>query len=146
MTKKIKLEVTSQEPSEEKTLPTPAGSKMVSVGSFGKIQREIDDSDLKNPAVGRLLLSERDKLLYEKTQLENYRDQYYDAEKRAAVLETKVEKEKGFQVLYTFCLTVGGIIVGAVFSIQGNLPLSIALGLVGGIMIIVSIIIAFIKK
>jgi len=51
------------------------------------IYKEIDDTDLKNPAIGRLLLDERDRLLSEKVLLEGYREKYYDSDKKASVLE-----------------------------------------------------------
>lgn len=145
MAEPVKKDPVTTEPSEEK--PSESDStgaiKELGKGAFAKIQREIDEKDLNHPVVGKLLLNERDRLFGEKAILEDYRDKYYEADKRAAVLEEKGKSENKFKILYSFTLAIGGILIGAAFSIPNNLPLQIALGLLGAVSIIASIFMAF---
>lgn len=120
------------------TVPTKQAS-----GAFSKIRREIGDKDLQNPAVGRLLLDERDRLLSEKTTLENFRESYYEADKRASVCEEKIKKESKFMALYTAAITIGGILIGSSFLVSGK-PFLITLA--SGVIIIIIGVVCYLKK
>lgn len=95
-------------------------SKQPGTGAFSRLTRELGDDDLKNPAVGRMLLDRIDGLSAEKLELEGYRDMFHDADKKAALFEQKALGESKFQILYSFCLTVGGVVFGIAFAISDN--------------------------
>lgn len=112
-------------------------TKTIGQGAFSKIQRELKDEDLKNPAVGRLLLDERDRLLTEKASLESFRENYYTASQKAAVFEERSKAEGKVKLLYALTLTVGGILIGAVLS-TNEFKLQIVLIITGLILLIIS--------
>lgn len=93
-------------------------SKTLGEGAFSGISRKITDKDLKNPTIARLLLDDRDRLLKEKVILESFRDNYYTADKRAAILEEKENARTKFEALYSFVLSVGGLFLGLAASIS----------------------------
>lgn len=114
-------------------------SKKPGTGAFSRLSRELSDSDLKNNAVGRMLLDKIDGLTSENITLESFRDKYYQSDKECAVLKEKVNGESKFQILYSFCLAVGGVVLGAAFSTTGSIKAilifsGIVLFLVGGLL------------
>lgn len=113
--------------------------------AFSKVQRELSDEDLKNPAVARILLDERERMLTEKSVLESFKDKYYEADKRAGVLQSEVTKMDEHESLNSLCQVVGGVLVGAVFSVQGWL-LQSAIGLSGLLLILGNIAIKNFKR
>ena len=101
--------------------PTIKGKEVGKSGAFSKLSRELSDKDLKNPAVGRMLLDERDRLLQEKAVLESYKENYYKADKRADVCEAINSGATKNQMLYTISQTLGGAIFGVAFVFQDKI-------------------------
>jgi hypothetical protein len=101
--------------------PSSEHSKQPGTGAFSKLSMELRETDLKNPVVGRMLLDKIDSLTSEKIELESYRDRYHEADKNSAVLAQSVAGESKFQILYSFCLTVGGVVFGVAFTTQGTI-------------------------
>lgn len=89
-------------------------------GAFGGIKREISDEDLKNPAVGRMLLDERDRLLQRIAGLEAYRENYHKADKRAEVCEAVEGTAQGRKLIHAVTQTGGGALIGAAASFSGQ--------------------------
>lgn len=94
-------------------------TKTVKKGAFEKLERAIDEKDLKNPAIARILLNSIDTLTAEKLELESYRGKFYEADKRCAVLEQKSSGESRFQILNIASFGIGGVVFGVSFATQG---------------------------
>jgi hypothetical protein len=88
---------------------------------YSKLKREITEEDLKHPAVQRILLSEIDKLEIENIELKKIRDKYYEVDKTKAVIEEKLQKVTSNEILFTFSLTIGSIIIGFAASDSNKL-------------------------
>lgn len=89
-------------------------------GAFSKVKRQLSDKDLKNPAVGRLLLNQNDKYEQEISTLKDYKEKYHEADKKACVL---AERLKGFQRSVTtrsVLLVFGGLLGGFLPSLWVN--------------------------
>lgn len=106
--------------------------KQPGTGAFSNLSRSLNEANLKNPAVGKLLLEKIDILSSEKIVLEGFRDKFYDADKRVGILEEKSQSQNKFQILYSACLTMGGTVFGIAFATEG--PLRIVL-IVSGVLL-----------
>lgn len=131
-----------------KELKSTASS--IPTSPYSNIKREISEEDLKSPALQRILLSELDKLENRNLELENIvsvninifntlKDNYHATDKQKEVLEEKLKNHKSQEILYSFCLTSGSIIIGLAKLVwaegYGELFLGIGLFLIiGGIL------------
>lgn len=132
------------------------GSKKLTLNSasiptspYSNIQRSINEEDLQAPAVQRILLSEVDKLESKANSLElslqesrldndNLRERFHTVDKEKSILEEKLKTNKAQEVLYSFCLTSGSIIIGLAKTVwdQGLGGIFLALGfflIIGGL-------------
>lgn len=116
--------------------------KSISRGAFSRVKRQLSNSDLKNPAVGRLLLSQNDKYEQEIGSLEEYKEKYYDADKRAAVFLERINGIKEGINSRSVFLTFGGILLGALPSLWSRQFLFWAVALIG----IIFLLIGFFRK
>lgn len=112
--------------------------------AYSGIKRSISDQDLGNPAVARLMLDEIYNLRDENRDLEQFRNKYYESQIDCAVLDSKVKSETKFQILYTFCLTIGGLIVGLAPSTTGDVKNQLFGG--GFILIIIGALLSFLMN
>lgn len=128
-------------------LVTPAVG--IPISPYSNIQRSISEEDLKSPALQRILLSEVDKLESKVYVLEgslketiseynNLRDKYHSVDKEKSILDEKLKTNKAQEVLYSFCLTAGSIIIGLAKTVweQGLGGIFLGLGLfliIGGL-------------
>jgi len=126
-----------------------AGSTGIPISPYSNIQRSISEEDLKSPAIQRILLSEVDKLESKAFGLEsslkasvsefnNLRDKFHLVDKDKSILDEKLKTNKAQEVLYSFCLTSGSIIIGLAKTVweQGLGGIFLALGLfliIGGL-------------
>lgn len=139
----------------ENEVPKDEGAKAIKMienvipsSPYSNIKREISEEDLKSPAVQRILLGEIDKLENRnvdleftlKTNVSNYdilKDKYHERDKQADILNEKLKTHKSQEILYSFCLTSGSIIIGfakTVWAEYGVLFLGMGLFLIlGGI-------------
>ena len=91
--------------------------------AFRKITRELSDEDLKNPAVQRILLDEIEKLEYEKDFLNQYRDQFHEADKHVEVLKEKIRTVRAIEILSGVCFTFGAGAIGYAPALWQSQPL-----------------------
>lgn len=95
-------------------------TKQPGTGAFSKINRELVEADLKNPSISRVLLEQIDTLKGDKIELSGFREKFHEVDKKAAVLEVQASGESKFQILYSLCLTIGGIVFGVAFTTQNE--------------------------
>ncbi len=132
------------EPSSESPASVPV-AKEASSGAYGNLKRQLDDKELTNPAVGKMLIAQIDSLSSEKTSLEAFREAFYTADKKAAIFEEKAKGEDKFKAIHSLFLTIGGIIIGLIPS-AGSWPFQLSLFLCGAVAIGVSLYFVFFKK
>lgn len=94
-------------------------TKAVRKGAFEKLDRSLSEEDLKNPSIARILLNSIDTLTAENLELKAYKEKYYEADKKCAVLEQKAAGENRFQILYAASFGIGGVVFGVSFATQG---------------------------
>lgn len=129
---------TSHDPTED---GISAGPESAAKGrrSLSKIRRELSDDELSSPAVQRMLIDEIERLERENTDLREFRDRFYSADKKAALLEERSKKLLSGEIIFGACLTIGAAAIGyapAAWSDQPSGYLSLIFGgvlVVGGI-------------
>ncbi len=122
-------------------LPASKGKR-----AFQNITRELSDKDLTNPAVGKLLLNELDRLESENAELSNYREQFQEADKKVAVLQEKNKTHLATEIISAVCFTIGAVLIGYAPVLWKSQPSGwIALAL-GSILIIGGIVAKVVKR
>jgi hypothetical protein len=105
---------------------------------FVNIKRDLNEDDLKNPAVQRLLLSDNDKLEHQVHKLEIINDKFHIIDKECAVLKEKLNQNTAFEIIFTTCIAIGSALCGIssiYWTQKGYILLLIGLGLTfGGIL------------
>lgn len=87
--------------------PMPKGKQ-----AFQNVNRELSDDDLTNPAVGKVLLNEKDRLEIENDELGDYQDRFYEADKKVAVLKEKNKRHLATEITSVGCIAMGGVLLG----------------------------------
>ena len=107
--------------------------------AFTNVRRELSDEELSSPAIQRMLIDDIERLEKEKFELIECREKYHEADKRASILQEKVNRSVTQEIVFAVCLTVGAASLGyapSVWSAQPTGWISIAFGLIligGGI-------------
>lgn len=107
--------------------------------SFLSIKRELTDDELKSPAVQKLLIDDLERLEGERGELVDYRERFYQADKRAAVLEERLKRSLSFEIISSACLVIGALLMGAVSSFWDKQPAGWICVLAGSALIIAGI-------
>lgn len=90
---------------------------------YSNLRREITEDDLASPAIQRILLSEvdklenrflalEDKLKNKTTELEELQKKFHEVDKERDILKEKQKISKSQEILYSFCLAAGSVIIG----------------------------------
>jgi len=93
--------------------PTDAGAARIpnpiykAVRPFEKLARDISEDELRHPGTVRMILNLVDGLDREVKELRGYRDRYYSADKRVAVLESQLRQASTVDILFTVCIGLG---------------------------------------
>jgi hypothetical protein len=94
--------------------PDEVGSKPIgseeapkSHRAFSRLKRELSDEDLSAPGVQKLLLESLAQSEEEISALKSFRDKYYQADKRNAVLEANRKVDVAAEILSTGTIAVG---------------------------------------
>lgn len=101
--------------------------------ALASLRRELSDKELLSPAVQKLLLDEIDRLEDDNTELAGYRSRFYEADKKAAILEQKHTASIAHEIISISCITVGGAAIGfapSVWSTQPTGAIALAFGVV----------------
>lgn len=100
--------------------------------SLAKSRRELTEEELGQSGVRLMLFDELDRLDGEVRRLDNFRERFYTAEKRLAVLEEKRKQKLALEILYGVCLALGvGLLMLAPTLPKGAIQnTAIAMGIV----------------
>jgi len=109
--------------------------------SFTGIRRNLSDSELKSPGVQKMLLDDVDRLEQEVTELKGFRDRYYEAARKSAVLEVKRKTSNAIETVHVACLAIGSVAIAFAPTIWADQPhAEILLG--GGIVLLLGALLA----
>ena len=133
-----KTEPPDQEPSHVPAPPaasppkTKGGRKATS-----SIRRELSEKELQSPATTMFLLDEVDRLEQENAELLEYRGRFHESDKKAAVLDQKLNFNRGQEVISITCVTLGGAALGFAPSVWAATTSTGPIILIAGIVLIV---------
>jgi hypothetical protein len=102
------IEPTTEIPAEAQSIAEPKGT----AGPYSKLKREITSNDLKNPAIGRILINQNDDLRTQVENLEKFRAQYFDADKRNGILDERLDSVHRTMTVKAGFLSVASILAG----------------------------------
>ena len=107
--------------------------------AFRNVRRELSDEELSSPAIQRILIDDIERLEKESIKLGEFHDKFYEADKKAAVLEEKLKEKTAQEIVFGVCLTVGAASLGYAPSVWQSQPtgwISIIFGsllIIGGV-------------
>jgi len=81
-------------------------------GLYSKVEMVLSEEDLKTPVVQKHLITEVERLKNAIAELKVYERNFYIVDKEKAVLEEKLKSSNSFEILYSFCLTIGAAFIG----------------------------------
>lgn len=125
----------------------PEDLRAKSAGAFGGVNPIITEEEIKGPAGGiiiKWLVNEYKRLLDENATLKKFETDYYTTHERMSVLDSKLNSESKFQILYSICLTVGGLIFGAAFSVSPEMRTTLIVS--GLVLVVVGAVLSFVVK
>jgi hypothetical protein len=92
-------------------LPNKGGSSK-SPNAYENLTRGLTPDELSQTGTQKLILNDLMKAEKMVAELQPFRDMYHEVCKEKSVLDEKLTKTKNAEVLYSFCITSGGIIIG----------------------------------
>jgi hypothetical protein len=101
--------------------------------SFRQVRRELTEEELSSPAAQRFLLDELDRLDKEVDDLKSIREQFHAADKRADVLEQRLQRHTALEILSSGALLAGALALGyapRVWDTGATGPMLVALGVI----------------
>ncbi|MEH6684460.1 MAG: hypothetical protein V7664_08150 [Qipengyuania sp.] len=101
--------------------------------SFSRVQLELNDEELANTAVQKLLIEDLNRQYDENDALRGYVDKFHGVDKQNCILTEKLRVRTGFDIMAGSLLTVGAALVGygsTVTADQGPDILLIGFGIV----------------
>jgi hypothetical protein len=87
-------------------------SHLLPASPWANIKRDLTNTDLKHPAVQRLLLSENDKLEHRVFKLEPFVDNFHILDKECSILRERLTNYSKFDLIYSLCITIGSGMAG----------------------------------
>ena len=110
--------------------------------AFSKLSRELSESDLSNPSISRMLLSQIDSLEKENRLLKNIEEKFHKTDKENGVLLEKQRRSVATEILSQFCLTLaGGLLSISTLDFSNPVKINNVIFLIfGGILLVGSII------
>jgi serine phosphatase RsbU (regulator of sigma subunit) len=79
---------------------------------FSRLKRELTQDEMCEPGVQKMILQDHERIEGENRELQAFRDKYYDASAKLAVLETERRRSVAWEVLSSGCLAIGAAAIG----------------------------------
>ena len=95
-----------QEPGSTEALESSTSAPK-SRQSLSKLRRELSEEELASPAVQRLLIEDLERLERQNAELQDYRVNFHERDKRVGVLEEKIKKSLAGEIVFGVMITVG---------------------------------------
>ncbi len=87
----------------------PAYGKRI---AFRDIGRKLSDEDFASPGVQKLILDELERADAECEQVKSYIERFHEADKKASILEERLNSSRAVEVLFGLGVGLGGAIMG----------------------------------
>lgn len=108
-----------------------------STDAYSNLVRGLTSEELSQTGTQKLILNDLSKAEAKVRELEPYREKYYEVFTEKSVLEEKLIKSKRSEILYSFCITTGGVIIGlAKIYFETNVGLSVIMITIGALLIV----------
>jgi hypothetical protein len=108
-----------------------------STDAYGNLVRGLTSEELSQTGTQKLILNDLLKAETKIKELDPFRDKYYSVLVEKSVLEEKLAKTKRAEILYSFCITSGGIIIGlAKIFFEHDTGLSVVMIVIGALLIL----------
>lgn len=121
----------------EGKLQPDTGSKIKSPDAYGNLVRGLTSDELSQTGTQKLILNDLSKDEIKVAELEPYREKYFTVYTEKCVLVEKLAKTQRAEILYSFCITAGGLIIGlAKIFLETNGKLTIIMITIGALLII----------
>ena len=131
MEDKDKFDQESEDTSDELQHPIPKSRR-----SLSKVRRELSEEEFNSPAALRMLIDEVERLDEECADLIDYRERFYSAERRGAILEEKLKARIASDIIFGTCLAVGAAAIGYAPATWTQQPTGWIFLILGGLLII----------
>ena len=128
---------------EQTTLTVPEAGRRP---ALRYLRRELLDTDLAHPGVQKLLLDRVDSSESECEELREYVERFHAADKKAAVLESKLQQNSAFEFICNACFGCGGVLIGIAPSLFDTHIAGGAVVLIVGVAFIIVSTVARIKR
>ncbi|MDT6939359.1 hypothetical protein RI570_04270 [Brucella pseudogrignonensis] len=114
-------------PDEEPAAPAVASGQKEAQSkgkrkSLSNVRRDLSDEELASPGVQKTLLDEIERLDSDLADAKDYQSKYYEADKKADVLEQKLKTHQAFEIISASCLTGGALLLGYLPSVWEAQP------------------------
>lgn len=105
--------------------------------AYGNLTRGLTSDELSQSGTQKLILNDLSKSEAKVKELEPFRDKYYLVFTEKSILEEKLAKTKKAEILYSFCITAGGLIIGlSKLFLEKNDTLAIIMITIGALLIV----------
>jgi hypothetical protein len=132
----------SPRPEESVATPVPRKTRQ----AYSKVRRELDEGELQNPAVQRLLVNELDRLEEEVDELRHLRRDFSVCDKERAVLKAARKQHIAVQIIKDVCFVTGGVLAGIGPSLWQSPPYGLTILLVAFALIVCGTVCRIIEK
>ena len=121
----------------EGNLQPNLGTNNKNPDAYGNLVRGLTSEELSQTGTQKLILNDLSKAEAKVSELEPYRDKFYNVFTEKSILEEKLAKTKRSEILYSFCITSGGLIIGlAKIFLETNGKLAVIMITIGALLII----------
>ncbi len=107
--------------------------------SLSAARRELSDEELGSSAVQKLLIDEVERLEDENQDLDYYREQFHEADKKASIFEERHRRVLSQEIISNGCLVVGAAALGYVPSLSKDVTTAAIVAVFGGILVVAGI-------
>ena len=105
--------------------------------AYGNLVRGLNAEELAQTGTQKLILNDLSKAESRISELEPYLEKYNSVYTEKCILDEKLSKTKKAEILYSFCISVGGIIIGLSKNfIAKDQTLGIFMIVIGGLLFI----------
>ena len=101
--------------------------------------RHLTDHDVTQPAVVRMLIDENERLKHQVASLEGFRDRYFAADKRSAILEERAKRTLAGEVISEVSSTLAGACLGYATAVWPQQPTAMLFLVVGTVLVMIGI-------
>jgi hypothetical protein len=106
------------------------------------LRRELSDKDMTNAAVAKLLLDDVERLEHQVNELGTVQTLFHAADKRAAILEQKLNVSRSQEIVFAVCTTLSGAALGFAPSVWSESNATGPIVLSAGVVLLICALIA----